>query len=299
MKRKTAFTMIEMIFVIVILGIVASIGSSIIAKIYENYIYSKTINELQSKTETTLEEIAKRLSFRVKGATIARFNSSPESSDIKALQDANDSYQILEWIGDNYEGFEGNSSGPGWSGFIDLDSSETNQTQIKTSGSDLSYATDIIYALSNGDVNLSSPSSSVGLLYPGIPDDFNVTKYGWNDWTGAIHHEYVFKVQQTSKDILKFTENDSNTTYEHYRLSWSAYALVPKGNDGDYNLTLYYNYRPWMGEKYEDASHSIIATNVNVFKFVEIGNVIRLKLCLFKKIGNDFNISFCKEKAVF
>ncbi|MEA1879308.1 MAG: prepilin-type N-terminal cleavage/methylation domain-containing protein, partial [Campylobacterota bacterium] len=36
-KNKYAFTMLELVFVIVILGIVASIGAQVIAKTYEAY----------------------------------------------------------------------------------------------------------------------------------------------------------------------------------------------------------------------------------------------------------------------
>ena len=128
-KNHLAFTMIELIFVILVLGIVAAIGSSIIAKIYESYIYSRSINELQSKTELALTQISKFLSFRIKGSTIARI----DDNNITSLLNADGHYKILEWIGYDNEGFEGNGSNPGWSGFVDLSSNETNKSQIKTS----------------------------------------------------------------------------------------------------------------------------------------------------------------------
>ena len=293
--KKNAFTLVEMVFVIVVLGIVAAIGSSIIAKIYESYIYSRNINELQTKTELALTQISKYLSYRVKSSIIAR--KSP--TKFVSLSDANDSYKILEWIGYDNEGFEGNSSGPGWSGFIDLENSETNKSQIKTPGSQLLYSERIINALSNNDVNISLPNSSAAIIFDGLPADFNVSQYGWNNG-GTEQHNYVFRVQRSGQDVLKFIENKPSIIYEHYKLTWSAYALVPNPlNGSDVNLTLYYNFRPWMGEKYSDGNSSVLAEHVTTFRFLQKGDTIRLKLCITNPIFNDTNISFCKEKVVF
>jgi len=293
-KKRFGFTMVEMIFVIVILGIVAAIGSGIIAKIYESYIYSQSINSLQTKTELAIDQIAKYLSYSIKDSIIAR--KSP--TKFKQLSDANGSYQILEWIGYNNEGFEGNKTGPGWSGFVDLDSPDTNNTQIDTPGSHLSYAKQVISALSNNEVNLSSPNSSAGIVFSGLPNDFNVSQYGWNNGS-TEQHDYIFRVQRSGQDVLKFIENNATTVYEHYQLVWSAYAIVPEGNTSDRNLTFYYNFRPWMGKTYKDGSKTILMEHVSTFRFRQVGNAIRLKLCVFNPVGNDFNITFCKEKVVF
>jgi len=294
-KNRLAFTMVEMVFVIVILGIVAAIGSSIISKIYQSYIYSRSINKLQTKTELALMQISKFLSYRIKNSVIAR----KSSTDFKSLSDANKSYPILEWIGYNNEGFEGNATGPGWSGFVDLDSNETNETQIKTSGSHLSYAEQVISALSNGEVNLSNPNSSAAIIFDGLPNDFNVSQYGWDDGTTHRNHKYVFKVESNGTDVLKFTENDASTVYEHYKLVWSAYAIVPEGNTSDSNLTFYYNFRPWMDENYTDGSKTVLMEHVSTFKFKQVGDTMRLKLCVFNPSGMDFNMTFCKEEVVF
>ncbi len=294
-KIKNAFTLVEIVFVIVILGIVAAIGSSIIAKIYESYLYSKNINELQTKTELALTQISKYLSYRVKNSIIAR--KSP--TKFASLLDANESYKILEWIGYDNESFEGNSSGPGWSGFVDLESSETNKSQIKTSGSQLLYSEWIISALSNNDVNISLPNSPAAIIFDGLPADFNISQYGLNNG-GTEQHNYVFRVQRNGQDVLKFIENKPSIIYEHYKLTWSAYALVPNPlNGSDVNLTLYYNFRPWMGEKYSDGNSSVLAEHITTFRFLQKGETIRLKLCITNPIFNDTNISFCKEKVVF
>ena len=300
MKNRLAFTMIEMIFVIVVLGVVAAIGSGIIAKIYESYIYSRSINTLQTKTELALSQIAKYLSYRVKDSTIAR-KLPPNDTNITSLPMADNTYKILEWIGYDNESFEGNSTTPGWSGFVDLASPNTSKSQIDTAGSQLSYTEDVISTLSYGDVNLSDANSSAAIIFTGLPNQFDIVKYGWNDYNGTIDHDYVLRVKKIpgNEDILQFVENNASTVYEHFQLVWSAYAVVPEGTAGDQNLSFYYNYRPWMGDKYSDGNKSTLMEHVSTFKFRQIGSTIRLKLCIFNPIGLDFNMTFCKEKVVF
>ncbi len=50
-KKSHAFTMLELIMVIVILGIVSSIGSSLIAKTFESYIVQRALHKASMATE--------------------------------------------------------------------------------------------------------------------------------------------------------------------------------------------------------------------------------------------------------
>lgn len=111
---KRAFTMLELVMVIVVLGIIASIGSEIIVSMYANYLRSRTINSLELQTEVTLEQIAKRLQYRVKESVIARSGEFGTPS-ILSSSDINETHNILEWIGySNAESFLGTPR-PGWS----------------------------------------------------------------------------------------------------------------------------------------------------------------------------------------
>jgi hypothetical protein len=97
---------------------------------------------------------------------------------------------------------------------------------------------------------------------------------------------------------------------EHYVLAWSAYTLVPdncvdRNADGiaECDLSLYYNYQPWEGEKYTDAgiSKTTLLNNVTMFKFTQYEGTIRFKICVQQSIGNNANttpITLCKEKVV-
>ena len=298
-QMKKAYTMIELVLVIVVMGIVASIGAEIVSKLYENYIYTKTSNKLQLQTELVLDQIAKRLTHRIKDSVIARYDNvtfRPLTSS-----DVNESYKILEWVGKSYESSLGNTSEPaGWSGFVDLYSNDTNKSQVKTSGSHLGYASVVIYALSDGDIDINNSTSATPhavIIFKG-KDDYNVSKYGWGG-NGTDDANYTYNIKADGNDTLKILDKNITTAYEQYDLAWSAYAIAPEGNKtNDFNLTLYYNFQPWDGESYSDGNHSTLMEHVSTFRFLQSGETIRVKLCI-KDSRIDGDYSFCKERVIF
>ena len=76
--------------------------------------------------------------------------------------------------------------------------------------------------------------------------------------------------------------------------------MQANGNDG--NLTLYYNYRPWAGQKWSDANtkHAVIMQDVDTFQFKAVGDLIKVQLCVKDgNISSNGGYSLCKEKTVF
>jgi HAD-superfamily hydrolase, subfamily IA, variant 1 family protein len=128
---KKAFTLVELIFVIVILGILSVMSTELIVNVYKNYVYSKAINELESKVEIALEQINSRLTDRIRHTTIARL---PAGAVIPAggrafvpINASTPAHAILEWYGQSSESkffatglnvANVNSVVYGWSGFL-------------------------------------------------------------------------------------------------------------------------------------------------------------------------------------
>jgi len=282
-KNKPAFTMLEMIFVILILGIVSSIGAEIIANVYKSYIIERATHRSGIKTELAATQIANRLAYSIPGTVIGKRKSNSTYKAIDNL-DAND-YDILEWIGYDNDSFAATKV-PGWSGFIDLDASSS--TSLKTNGSKLKITNKIIRNLSYKTKNLNGSA----LFFPSL---YNVDNIGYNGNTNGI----VEVTNNDTSDSISIEDITGKTIKEHYKLAWSAYALVPTDNgDGTFDLTLYYNYRPWKGESYNNGKSSVLIRNISVFKFVGSENTIRFKICQQEKITNDSKITICKEKAV-
>ncbi len=314
MKRiatvRGAFTLIELVIVIVIMGIVSMIGTDIIAHMYEGYLRSRSVNELQQKTELALDIIAKRLQNRIKDAVFTRIYSDPSSILPLSSTDTNASYNMLEWIGYDYEGMLGENNGtysvPGWSGFVDLGDSATDKTQIVTKGSHLDAARHTIYALSYGDVNISDSSGDLPAVVFKCWSSIDPADYGLDPSTTDHNATLVVRQKAGSQNILQFTENTNDKEIcEQYYLAWSAYAIVPEGSDpNDFNLTLLYDYRPWLGEAYDTTGakapkRSLLAEHVSTFRFTEVGNTIRIKLCIHDANQSGEGFGFCKERAVF
>jgi len=106
-QTKKAFSMIELIFVIVILGIVSSIAANIIAQVYESYIVQRAQYRATSKTELALTQIANRLRYAIPGTIGFRANKSSTFKFITDINSGND--KVLQWVsydGDSFEAIE-------------------------------------------------------------------------------------------------------------------------------------------------------------------------------------------------
>jgi prepilin-type N-terminal cleavage/methylation domain-containing protein len=309
MKRH-AFTMVELILVIVIFGIIGVIGADIIATMYKNYIYARTVNHLQSQSDITLQQIAKRLQYRVKnnGAVVAQKGATNNILTL-AHQDVDESYDVIQWIGYSNEAMLNAGANPGWSGFIDLDNTtHTNSTtrHISTPGSSLGFANSVIDVLSYNDVKLNVANGGAALIFKGIPDTVTgvIEGYNWENTGIAADINYVVPVSRVSDNVLQIDTGDiPNVIYEQYYLAHTAYAIVAEEIDTSvYELKLYYNFQPWLGETYLSGGtiSALLADNVNLFRVRQIGSTIRLKLCLHdnQASGAGDYIVTCKEEVV-
>ena len=322
MKKHPAFTMIELVMVIVVFGIVASIGAEIVAKLYENYLRTRAINRLESQTEIVLEQIAKRLQYRIKDSVRA---SNDNGVNWVALSSAVPGYNIIEWIGVSNESFLGEHNGtsvvPGWSGFIDMSDVNTSHASrtLSSPGSRLDFTNDIIKALTNNSVSLDATAGAKrpALFFKG-PKPGTFSSY-YENATTIANNPYARRVRCVNSncatnltilqlnsnvandDLIDYDGDGSGDLFEQYYLSHTAYALVPVGNANDFNLTLHYNYQPWEGENYAvNGTSSILAQNVSTFRILQIGDTIRIKLCIHdNNQSGNFDFSACKEKAIF
>ena len=319
---KKAFTLLELVVVIVVLGIIAMMSFNAIMNIYSNYFQTRTVNELETQTEIALEQISKRLEHRIKPSVIARktdgaflaLNDSGVNLDAK--------YEILEFIPYAYEIFN------------DVISFDANDNVIEQGGKAGRYS---------GYADLAKSSPATGLISPGsnfttgvvetIKDltcrdetrdatcvDFTKKDGGvvaiFSDVYYNVQDSFGYKGDITKLDIAKVgvKSTDGNTLEisgfggkqisEQYHLAYTANAIVPEQStdpkdtaNGVFDLNLYYDYRPWMGEKYkQNGEKSTLAKNVTRFVFTEKNGVIVLKLCMRAK---NSEITICKSKAVY
>lgn len=300
-KTKKAFTIVELIFVIVVLGIVASMGADTIVQVFKNTVPQKATNVASTKAELAVQQVANRLRYAVPWSLLARNaadGSNPEQLGDVGENDTDD--KIIEWIGVDGDGFEATTP-PAWSGYCDVASSTT--TSCSTPGSDLGKLDTVIQSLGGVGTTDAIVIFDTSECSPG--KQYQITNMGLTGDSSC-----AFPLTASSGTTLNYADSPK-TRADKYDIAWSAYAIEPvnerdingDGADDVFDLQLRYNYQPWQGDTYADAPSQIIATNVSVFKVAQNSltkNDIRVKICIKQPIGGgsaDF-ISMCKEKAV-
>lgn len=296
-NSKFGFTLIELVLVILIMGIIASISSDLLTKIYQNYVQTRAITRLEIQTEIALDQITKRLHYRIKPAVIAR-----DGSTIYSLSAAPDKDVELEWLSQSYESQRiTGSSGFGWSGytFLPTASKRGNDIFITSHGSDFAQARGIIH-------ELSAQTGRLGVVFK--DDSTDINGYGFansNRPSTAPMSISEAQLHGNNQIVLKNVNSNKRIT-EFYDLIHTAYKLKVENQ----TLYLYYQYKPWMGETPRngtaagDPKRAIVAENVDSFRFKDEDNFIKIKLCL-KDPTYQINSSpvehliVCKTKAIF
>ena len=322
---RKAFSMLELIFVIVILGIVSAIGSEVIAKVYTSYITQRAVHNASIKTELAINTIANRLTYRIDTSVVAHqpgLFGIADTISLRALTPAQaNTHRALEWIGYDNDGFSTQGAPapapvpvrlPAWSGFADLNPAVSNFNNLRSTGSDFAAENAI---LGNLFPNMNNPA----IVF--MNNNYTNPAGGDTPYTANCLHRVgnvvpgcIFPVQPaiTNLQLLgglpQVDRVAGNMLYsEFYQLAASAYAVVPLPLAGRntangtpvWDLHLFYDYQPWEGapETYPNGSQALLLRNVSVFRFTQEGNSVRLKICSIESIG-DSDISICKEKAV-
>jgi len=336
---KKSFTLVELIIVLIIMGILATIAIEILLKVYQNYVITKATNKLVYKTDLVLNEIAAKLRTRIPNSVIAVkcdvLNNDCEKGNIKgfiSIKDENlsnyDEYHVIEWINKDIYSKRGEWDAnlkrvvPGWSGFVDLKRTKINGNDdynITIPYSKMSIIQDIegnftkrwgVAGYNNVFENNLSVLIFSGSNGNGAFNDINHS-YGWYETLDknnsaqkvfAITHIIKDDLNNTTIEIKAIDESNETTVYEGFFISNGAEAIVPVYNDsGDFNLTFYQNYYPWKDQNFTEGNSSLLATHVTKFRFKEENGLIRIYLCIQDPNVkvNDKNLTFCKEKVVF
>ena len=278
--KKRAFTMLELIFVIVILGILAKFGVEIMQQIYNNFVYSSRQNILQAESEAAVNQIANRLQQRIKDSVIA--SSLNHAAFTPLGSNTNAAYPVLEWVGIDYDGWR--SPTPMWSGVIDLAGS--TGTSLSTPGT----------------TGRSSVYNGGTAAFYNLGSNVDVTNgFGWQipaaAFTDQSHTMHPVNVNNAGTLTSAVAGTFSNLDiFEFYQLTNSAFAVELNNR----TLTLYTDYQPWDGETYANGTSAILMENVTTFKFTKVGDIIKLQVCVGdNNLSGEGEYSVCKERTVF
>ena len=259
---KKGFTLIELVFVIVVLGIISMFGADLYTKIYKSYVHVRAVNQLEARTQNAMMLITNRLEDRIKSSTIGRELSSNEFVPISALDDPK--YDILEWIGQSVETRNINKRTPGWSGFMSMSQLRDDKWKAGTEdagyigntratfnmvslGSDFPQVANIVGNLRATAYNTPSNNTQVAVIFRVVTNDASPTSVGIgfgydrkvdvngsnrvliavgtpsNAGSGNIQGETI----RINQYPLNPNNDNSQEFSEQYYIAHSAYAIVP------------------------------------------------------------------------
>jgi hypothetical protein len=280
---RNSFSLLELVFVIVIVGIVAGSTFQFMLKIYNSYRYIRDISYLDLEVTNASMILTKYLEFRIEGSATSFDGSSYIDLDL------DDSEDTLLWISRAFDIHNGvwssdeNITLSTISGFIDLvDDHNSTVLVLPEENSSLTATGEIVSALSNDEVNISE-TDSFAIFFKG-----GRFGYDWSSRSGGYYGNFL------QKDKNYFLSSGFSTIYEQFFLSWRAYGA--KVENGD--LYLYRNFKPWKGETYLDGNRTLFLKDVSEFKYSHTGATVRFRICVERGAEED-KASFCRDSIVY
>lgn len=314
---RRAFTLIELILVLVILSFLTVGGFLIIEKILKRNYIAKTASKFEFASQEVLDQVSEVIYYRV---PLSAIGYNPSNHDFKRLDEIqeDENYSVVEWISDFYDGKKERNL----SGFVDLYAS--SKPNLYTLDFNDTFLNSVLG--NKGEVNITE---ACGLIFAGSFDrgdesaivDYN-NSFGWHGHKA----KYVFPILSIKHDgnytvlELNTTDKNSNRIYEKFYLADTAYAIALKkdlnssawnctdlawNNLDDNDLLFFYNYRPWDGGTFcgddngtPEGNVTLLGTNVVAFKVRSVNTHLELKITMFKSRA-DINVSISKQKVAF
>ena len=294
---RKGFTLVEMIFVLVILAVLSAGTFKAIEAIYTRSAQAKALTDLSLQSQIVLDQISILLYNRVPNSVIG-YTLGGDCEPIGELIAAR---PILEWLGTmDDELLRGD-----YDGFVDMNASDK-----------------ITFTLATPDNNLST-NPEINLIFAGAFDggseDISACKgaFGWHNKDSNL--SYDITMGSNSIKIVD-TVKKPDFIYEKYYLTQTAYA-VARGADINLNsacitelntsvdantLFLFYDYQPYATPSETfcadggAGSATILAQDVTAFSAQESNDVIRLSIDMQKEVrGRSCGVHVSKQKAVF
>ncbi|MEA1982068.1 MAG: prepilin-type N-terminal cleavage/methylation domain-containing protein [Campylobacterota bacterium] len=297
-KFSKAFTLLEMIFVVVISGVLAIGSFKAMQSLYIRSAKAKAVTDMSLRSQIVLDQIGVMLYNRIPNSIIG---SNP---DCQPISDITSEQHVLEWLGT----MEDDLIERKYDGFVDIEKSDKDSKTLVTpdiksimEDKDLDDNINLVFsgAFDGGTESIKACSGAFG--YHGAADDLSFD---------VIIEDNKIKIDGDQPKYI----------YEKYYLTDTAYAItrgehiaditncstVDSENDfKDFNNTLFlfYNYQPYNGETYcgdgGAGDVSILAENVTGFEILYENDSIRLQLDMTQEIRGSTAVHLSKQKVVF
>ena len=291
---RRGFTLVEMIFVLVVLAILSAGTFKAIEAIYIRSAQAKALTDLSLQSQIILDQLSVFLYHRIPNSVIG-YTPSGVCEPIDELSAAR---PVLEWLGMADDELLNRE----YDGFVDMNASSkttfTLSTPNMTALADENMSLVFAGAFDGGSEEISACNGA----------------FGWHGADSNLSFDIT-----TGVDTIIITDTvKPSFIYEKYYLAKTAYA-VARGEDVTLSSTcisnldlatdantlfLFYDYYPYKGETYcgEGGSGkvSVLAQDVSAFSAEQVNGVIRLSIEMEKDVrGRSCGVRVSKQKAVF
>ncbi|MFA6189137.1 MAG: type II secretion system protein [Sulfuricurvum sp.] len=305
-KHRSGFTFIELLFVIVILGIVGGIALETIRQYYENIYRTQEYTKRISEADHILDQVTKYFENAISSSIINLDRVVGENICYgpPASGDAND-YTIAFVAPDSDSLYGTSGNRPGWS-----------EDTLLMSNNEIN-ASDANYTMGNTVITALGSTLRNSAIYD--HESTNIAACARFNWDNAGGYEGFHKLDVAANPLsstkIRLNADNVATDGKQKYLLRTGYAFRVQDN-GDF--TMYTNFRPWIaGERYTAATKiNLLGENVAHFyadydardfmantNLNDRGLVWRLKVCMR---GLDANLStsdsenqtICRERRV-
>jgi hypothetical protein len=304
--------MIELLFVIVILGIVGGFVLEVIRKYYEGIFRTQEYTKRVAQADHILELTSKYFENAISSSIVNLDVNNTMNGCYGPPAGGDTSDYTVAFIGVDADSIRGSSGNrPGWNEEVQL---IPGVNQISSSDSNYTMSGNIIHSLYP-----ASPSDLTGSAlydYDSINSDA-CTRFGLNG--GLLGSAGFHRITASTDTNLSLNAENIATDGHRKYLLRTAYAFRVD-NNGIFRL--YTNFRPWRGERYAGANAganvraNILGENVahfyadyNATDFMsnpgvsDRGLVWRLKVCM-RGLDNNLSTSdsesqsICRERRI-
>jgi len=302
--QRKAFTMIELLFVIVILGIVGTLALEALRQYYDGIYRTGEYTKRSAQADQILEQVARYFENGI-SASIVRLDQNDAAlgsvcNGVPISGDDGNDYTIA-FVGIDDDGLRGYWDGtrfrPGWS-------SEVINVGTNLSGPDSDYTT-----MHNADSLLDAANPTAIFRSDGLAEGSDCGRFGWITGAGTNQaYRTVLAVPNATNLTLDGVLSISGQSGRAYVLR-TAYAF--RARNGVFSM--YSGFQPWNGELYSTVTPRVLGDNVAHFTIMydasntsvnsNVGNVYTLKICMN---GVDANLNdstlpqdqICRERMV-
>ena len=305
-KLRQGFTFIELLFVIVVMGIVGGIALEAIRQYYEGIYRTQTYTQRVNEADHILEQLSKYFENAV-DLSIVNLDQDEDDGNLDGGECADPGIEAESGAHDYTVAFVGVDTDslhtlgkPGWSEMVQ---SGFNGISLTSNDANFTAANEVIGVIHSG-FNLAN---SAIYNYEGVVG--SCSDFRW-DGSAGKHAYYTITNVDFLLNTLTTINNAGTSSPKNDRKYLLATGYAFRVLDtGEFRM--YTNFRPWKNEIYTNGTASTLGENVasfyadfnNTNSFSDRGSVWRLKVCmrgLDSSLSNSDEAlqSICRERKV-